>query len=110
VSVHRTRTGKFEVKWREGRRQRSKTFARRADANRFDREVKGELEQGRPMLLRRDVPTLAEFAREWMDRRQVRGEVSPNTPLFSATLLDRHIDPYIGHLALADLTPRRLDA
>jgi integrase len=110
VSVHRTRTGKFEVKWREGKRQRSKTFARRSDANRFDREVKGELEHGRPVLLRRDVPSLAAFAHEWMDRRQVRGEVSTNTQLFNAALLDRHIDPYIGHLSLVDLTPRRLDA
>jgi integrase len=110
MSVHPTRTGKFEVKWREGKRQRSKTFARRADAVRFDREVKGELEQGRPVLLRRDVPTLAEFAHGWMDGRQIRGDVSRNTQSFNAALLDVHIDPYIGHLPLVDLTPRRLDA
>ncbi|MDP9276675.1 MAG: tyrosine-type recombinase/integrase [Actinomycetota bacterium] len=110
MSVHRTRSGKFEVKWREGARQRSKTFSRKADADRFDREVKREHEQGRPLLLRRDVPTFGEFAEDWIERRVSRAEISKNTELFDAALLDRHIDPFIGHLSLIDLTPRRLDA
>jgi integrase len=110
VSVHQTRTGKFEVRWREGSRNRSKTFSREADARRFDREIRREIEHGRPVLLRHDVPTLRDFAEEWMDGRQLRKKVAPNTVLFDAALLDRHIDPFIGHLSLLDLTPRRLDA
>ncbi len=110
MSVHETKSGKFEVRWREGRRNRSKTFAREADARRFEHEVRRELEHGRPVLLRGDVPTLGDFAQEWMEGRQLRGDVSTNTTLFDAALLDRHIDPFIGHLPLLDLTPQRLDA
>ncbi len=110
MSIHPTRTGKFEVRWREGRRNRSKTFSREGDALRFDREVRREIEHGRPVLLRRDVPVLRDLAQEWMDGRQLRKEVSQNTMLFDAALLDRHIDPFIGHLSLVDLTPRRLDS
>jgi integrase len=107
--VFPTTAGKYEVRWREGSRQRSKTFTRERDANSFKREVDRQIELGRPVLLRRDVPTLSSFADEWLERRQVRGEISLNTALFIATLRDKHIDPFIGHLCLLDLTAVRLD-
>lgn len=101
---YRTKSGKYEIKWREGRRQRSRSFTKRKDATEFKREVEREQELGRPVLLRSDVPTLHDFAMDWLGRRRV----SQNTRLFQAALLDNHIDPLIGHLSLLDLTPRRL--
>lgn len=35
MSIHRTPTGSWKVMWRQGSRQRSKTFDRKADATRF---------------------------------------------------------------------------
>jgi integrase len=110
ASVHRSPSGKYEVKWREGQRQRSKSFTRKGDATDFKREVEREVGLGRPVLLRRDVPTLGDFAEVWLERRIDRGELARNTQLFVAGLLEKHIDPYIGHLSMIDLTPQRLDA
>lgn len=38
MSIHRTKTGRYRVKWREGGQQRSKGFPFRADAERFEAE------------------------------------------------------------------------
>jgi integrase len=107
--VYRRPNGKFEVKWREGSRQRSRTFTDAKAANDFKRSRNRDRELGQPVLLREDVPTLAEFADEWLERRIKRGEISTNTALSIAALRDVHIDPFIGHLSLLDLTAIRLD-
>lgn len=107
--VYATKTGSFEVKWREGSRQRSRTFSDPREANAFKRSTVRDREAGRPTLLRSDVPTLTDFADEWLERRMNRGEITDNTALSIAALRDKHIDPYIGHLSLLDLTAIRLD-
>lgn len=38
MSIHRTKTGRYRVKWREGGQQRSKGFAFKIDAERFEAE------------------------------------------------------------------------
>ncbi len=62
MSVHRDRQG-WRVKWREHGRQRSRSFTRKGDAERFDREMGRRLELG-PYLAReldRSALTLAAF-------------------------------------------------
>ena len=45
MSVHK-RNGRWQVKWREAERQRSRTFTRKGDADTFDREVARRRELG----------------------------------------------------------------
>jgi integrase len=62
MSVQRHREN-WRVRWREGGRQRSRTFDRKRDAETFDREVKRRLQLG-PHLMReleRNQQTLAQF-------------------------------------------------
>jgi integrase len=104
---------RFEVHWREGTRKRSKTFQRRRDAERCDAEVKRRLEVGEPIIRRRDVPTLREFADKWMNRRVQdveSGDLALGTLSEQAGLLDRYVMPELGHLHLIDLRPARLDS
>jgi integrase len=62
MSVQRDRD-RWRVRWREGGKQRSRSFDRKGDAQTFDREVKRRLQLG-PHLVReldRSALTLAEF-------------------------------------------------
>lgn len=107
--VYLTPTGSYEVKWREGKRQRSRTFSDPRAANEFKRATTRDRQEGRPTVLRSDVPTFGEFAEQWFDARTARGEITENTAKSILALLRVHIDPYIGHLSLLDLTAIRLD-
>ena len=62
MSVHK-RNGKWQVKWREGDSQRSRTFDRKGDADRFDLEVRRRLQLGALASddLIRTAPTLDAF-------------------------------------------------
>jgi integrase len=63
MSVHK-RGKKWQVKWREGERQRSRTFDRKGDADTFDREVSRAKQLGPKLLRELTAPnaiTLREF-------------------------------------------------
>jgi hypothetical protein len=49
MSVH-ARNGKWQVKWRQGERQRSRTFPSRRDAQQFDRRLRESREAGEEMV------------------------------------------------------------
>jgi len=107
MSIRKTSAGKYEVRYREGSRHRSKTFSRPKDAQRFETEVKYRRENGEPVIRSKDVPLLNDFASDWVARRTLEG-LSEGTLSFNATILDRHISPTLGHLRLTDLTYDRL--
>jgi integrase len=108
VSVHPTKTGKYEVRYRDGRRNRSKTFTARRDAERFDADQKTKRERGEPIIRHRDTPYLDDFMAEWLADREREGKAL-NTRLFNASTYDKHLGPYIGDLRVATLTPQRLE-
>jgi integrase len=108
VSVHPTKTGKYEVRYRDGRRNRSKTFTAKRDAERFDADQKTKRERGEPIIRQRDTPYLDDFMTDWLDDREREGKAL-NTRLFNASTYDKHIGPYVGDLRIATLTPRRLE-
>ena len=65
MSVHK-RGKKWQVKWREGERQRSRTFDRKGDADTFDREVNRAKQLGPRLLRELTAPTtitLREFVK-----------------------------------------------
>jgi hypothetical protein len=104
MSVHRTTAG-YVVRWREGARNRQRSFDRRADALRWDGEVRR----------RRQLGTLGELdaAAITLDAYVAETWTPTYAPLLAKRTLevyawayDRHVAPRLGHLALHTLTPR----
>ena len=73
MSIHHTRTGKWEVRYREGRRNRSKTFDLQEDARSFEAEARVRRQRGEHVRRSTDTPTLRDFAADWIDRRRAAG-------------------------------------
>lgn len=108
MSIHRTRTGKWEVRYREGRRNRSKTFDLKEDAECFEAEARVRRRRGEHVRRSTDTPTLRDFAADWIDRRRAAG-LAETTLKTNRLIFDKHLDPYLGGLRIGDLSPRRLD-
>jgi len=108
MSIHRTRSHKWEVRYREGRRNRSKTFDQKEDARSFEAEARVRRQRGEHVRRSSDTPTLRDFVAEWMDRRRAAG-LSEATLKTNGLIFDKHLDPYLGGLRISDLSPRRLD-
>jgi integrase len=106
ASVHPTRYGTYELRWRENGRPKSKTYKSQAAAERASEEVEGRLSEGRRVVRRQDVPTLEAFALERMAEWK---SLERSTRQLYAELAATHLFPSLGHLALIDLSPRRLD-
>ncbi len=108
MSIHRTRTNKWEVRYREGRRNRSKTFDLKEDARSFEAEARLRRQRGEHVRRSSDTPTLRDFAADWIDRRRAAG-LSEATLKTNGLIFDKHLAPYLGGLRIGDLSPRRLD-
>jgi hypothetical protein len=91
VSVHLTKFGTHEVKYRVDGKPRSKTFKSAKLAERFDDEVKEAKDEGRAAPEpRRKVPTLDTFAEDWLTARV---KLADSTLEKYGELLDRHVLP-----------------
>lgn len=115
MSVHR-RTSKrtdgsthvaFQVRWEEGDRQRSRTFALKRDALLFDSEL----------VRRRRLGSLAalDAGAESLDRYVVHtwaptfaATLAPKTRDVYTVLYDHHIAPTLGGVPLRELTPEMI--
>lgn len=100
MSVHK-RKGRFQVRWREHGRQRSRTFDRKGDADAFDREVRRRLQLG-PHLVReltRASLTLEEFVRTGF--RTHSATLSPATRRGYAWALELHLGSLLGEPVIA---------
>src|ERR1700761_656784 len=73
MSIHQTRSGKWEARYREGRRNRSKTFDLEEDARAFDAEARARRQRGEHIRRGSDTPTLEDFAADGMARRAAAG-------------------------------------
>lgn len=91
MSIHRTKTGKWEVRYREGRRNRSKTFDLKEDARAFEAEARVRRQRGEHVRRSRDTPTLRDFTADWMDRRRAAG-LSEMTLKTNSLIFDKHLD------------------
>jgi integrase len=108
VSVHPTRTGKYEVRYREGTRNRSKTFDRKSDAAGFDTDWKAKRQLGEQIIRPKDTPALDDLFRRFQIKRAADG-IAKNTLLFNASVMEKHLSPYLGYLRVAEISPERLD-
>ena len=99
-------TGKWEVRWRDGGRNRSKSFTRKSDADRFKREVDQAREVGKPLEHDRGRELLAEFVEIWWERHVIP-ECSRSTQGGYLAIWSKHIRPRLGGYRLRRDHPAR---
>jgi hypothetical protein len=106
MSIHKRATGTWQVKWRTGGRQRSRSFDRRGNAVHFDAEVKRRSQLG-PALMReldRDTMTLDGFVRgPW---RAHAATLAQPTRAKYAWALEKHLTALVDEPLLAIDVPR----
>lgn len=92
MSIHETRYGTWEVRWRDiNNRQRSRTFKTERLAERHERKVRADTDQGLPTARRKPV-SVAAVAERWLaDAR----DLEPNTVRIYRESLGR-ILPVLG--------------
>ena len=93
MSVHRNRHGKWEVRYREGTRNGSKTFDRKRAADDFDAYQRDRRQRGGVVRRREDVPHLDAFAREWA-RDRAKSGLATGTVLYDAR--ETYVRPEFG--------------
>jgi integrase len=107
VSLRKTASGRWEVRWREGGRRYGRTFDVRADAVAFRFEVRRRQQLGGFVTPDLDV-TLAEFVGEWWELHVVPN-LARHTQVGYARILTKHVLPELGGTRLRALTPRLLN-
>ena len=107
MSIHRAQSGKWIVRYRDADRNRSKSFSLKADAERYDAEVRRRKELGELILSRRDVPTLREEAVDWLASKT---DLAVATEQLYADRLEHQILPELGGLKLVDVRPRVIES
>jgi integrase len=108
MSVRRRddRGGQYEVRWREGGRQRSRSFAKKGDAQAFELDVKRRRQLG-PLAagVLQSRLTLAQFVHEeWWPRYAVPN-LKPSTRRRYLEVWGTHLRPRIGDYPLREITP-----
>ena len=94
----------WRVRWREGGRNRARTFDRKADAARFETEIRRRQQTGDLPRIEGGRETLAVFAEKWWKTYAVPN-LAPKTRRTYAGVWDRHVLPRLGSIALRELTP-----
>lgn len=107
MSVHRE-GDKWVARYREGKRNRSKSFELKGEATDFDNEQKSRRRRGERVIRPKDTPTLDDLAKRFMGKRGGEG-IATSTLLFNASVLEKHISPFLGYLRVAEISPERLD-
>jgi integrase len=102
-----TRTGGevvWRVRWRQHGRNRARTFSRRRDAADFDAELRRHRRAGDLAVIDAGTETLGEYVTgAWAATHAAT--LAPKTRGHYAGLYDHHIRPYLGAIALRDITP-----
>jgi integrase len=103
VSVHKTGRG-WVVRWREGTCNRQRSFDRRADAQRWDAEVRRRRQLGTLAQLDAGGASLDEYVTgTWTPVYAVL--LAPRTREVYAQSYDRHVAPTLGRLPLHAIKP-----
>jgi integrase len=97
---------RWDVRWREGDRQRSRGFDRKEDAQAFEADVRRRAQLGAHAPAEPSKETVQEWVRRWWTRDGARWAES--TRMQRAHLLDKWIIPFIGGVRLRDLGQARV--
>ena len=104
MSRQRDDSGKWEVRWRENGRHRSRSFTRKADADRFESRVRSARELGEVLDLDRGKETVAEFIERWW-REYALVSLEDNTRKGYGQVWEKHLRGRIGGYRLRDASP-----
>lgn len=103
MSIHKTPSGSYRVKWRIGNKQHSKNFDRKLDAERFE----SKLRLGLVDVSELSRTKFKEFCEIW-HRDHCLVKKAPSQWKDDRYTLDRHLIPAFGEKALRDLKLRDL--
>jgi integrase len=104
VIRQRSDTRKWEVRWRENGRHCSKSFTRKADAERFAARVRSARELGEVLDLNRGTETVADFIERWW-RDYALLQLEENTRRSYGHIWEKHLRRRVGGYRLRDVTP-----
>jgi integrase len=107
--ISRKRGPGWRVRWREGARNRARTFDRKAEALAFEAEIRRRRVLGDLRSLDAGRQTLQEFAEDWW-RLYALPNLAPSTLASYASLWDAHVLPRLGVTPLRELDPLSLAA
>jgi integrase len=112
VSVHKLVSSgtkpRWAVRWREGSRNRQRSFDRRADAVAYEAQQR-RLRQFRGAAeIAAENVTIDQFAVEWWES-YAEPNLSASTRALYAVALDTRIIPALGGLTLREITPARVE-
>lgn len=102
--------GKWEVRWLEGGRHRSRLFERKGDADAFDREIKRRKQLGTiaPEVIQSRL-TLAQFIEDdWWPRYAIPN-LAADTRRRYLEVIATHLLPRVGDYELRQFTPRLVE-
>lgn len=109
MSIHQkdgARGVRYQVRWREGERNRQRSFPSLHEAEAFERSISHTKRYGAFAPQEPSSMRLSEFIERWM---QTSGIAWAKTTLVSrASLCDCWIDPFIGHVPLRELGRSRV--
>jgi integrase len=99
----------YEVRWREGERHRSRTFMLKGDAVAWDREVARRRQLG-PLAVTQ-LTSRGMTLSDWITQRwtvEHGSQLEPATRSRYSSSYQLHIEPWLGHVVLNELTVGRL--
>jgi integrase len=109
MSIHKRRTKKgvvYDVRWREGQKNKGRTFPDRKDAVTFEAEQQRRLRLGAHAPSEPSSMPLSNFIEHWLLTSGVTWSAS--TRRTRAAILDKWIDPFLGHVPLRDIGRSRV--
>ena len=107
MSIKKTANGKYQVRFRdESKRQRSKTFTRKKDAESFESKVKTEVKNGSWL-----DPVLANVILEdiWVDFYELKQGKKKNTLTDYENIWRLHLAPRWGKMAVIRINQVEFD-
>src|SRR3954462_4392628 len=104
MRVHKTKSGKWQVRWREGDTNRQRTFDRKRAAVLWDAEVTRRRQLGALHTLDAGRETLDEYTVDTWGRAHT-AHLAEKTKRHYLSLYAHHVAPHLGPLPMRDLTP-----
>jgi integrase len=97
----------WRVRWRQHGRNRARTFSTRRDAADFDADVRRQRRTGGLAALDAGTETLGEYVTgTWAATHAAT--LARKTRLHYASLYDHHLRPYLGSIALREISPETI--
>lgn len=107
MSIEKTSQGQWRVRWRAGGKNRSKVIGSKADARRYEEELRRMRRMGTLAHMEMGRKLLHEYGAEFRDRHIAR--LAPKTRTLYASTWNKHIDPHLGDLMLAEVTVAKVE-